>query len=433
MKKVIAALLTVLIITSAWVTVLTHLNAPTEDSEVKKYIDLAEQQCAAGAYGSAIRLYQRVLSKEDTVRLRLRLAEVWRLYGNGSGYSNELKELIRVYPEDERAHVLLAELYYSNADFRRCCDVITNARTDGVESKVLDEMYRKCAYRYEVLADQFEFAGVFVGERASVQKDGKVFIVNSTLKMINRDGFEFTDAFFGSSAAVKTEEECFFIDKNGEKYMVVDQSYTNLYSYSDGMAAFESSGKFGYIDIFGQKVLGDYAFASTFSHGFAAVCDEKGWYIIDIEGESMMNTRYKSVKLDEKNTIGSGAFCFVYKDGDWIILDTKSWKLGMAKFEDARAPTGDNIAAVRQDGVWGFVDKNGSLLIKPKYEDATSFSCGLAAVKQGGLWGYIDLEGHTVIDFVFEDANRFSDNGMAPVKINGKWKYIKLKYRENLK
>ena len=31
----------------------------------------------------------------------------------------------------------------------------------------------------------------------------------------------------------------------------------------------------------------------------------------------------------------------------------------MAKFEDARAPTGDNIAAVRQDGVWGFVDKMG--------------------------------------------------------------------------
>ena len=103
--------------------------------------------------------------------------------------------------------------------------------------------------------------------------------------------------------------------------MVVDQSYTNLYSYSDGMAAFESSGKFGYIDIFGQKVLGDYAFASTFSTA-AAVCDEKGWYIIDIEGESMMNTRYKSIKLDEENTIGSGAFCFVYKDGI-DLLDTR--------------------------------------------------------------------------------------------------------------
>ena len=49
------------------------------------------------------------------------------------------------------------------------------------------------------------------------------------------------------------------------------------------------------------------------------------------------------------------------------------------------------------------------VIIDPQYEDADSFSQDLAAVKKNGKWGYIDTEGNTVIPFQFDYAFPFSE------------------------
>ena len=54
------------------------------------------------------------------------------------------------------------------------------------------------------------------------------------------------------------------------------------------------------------------------------------------------------------------------------------------------------------------------VIIDPQYEDAGSFSQDLAAVKKDGKWGYIDMEGNTVIPFQFDYAFPFSE-GLAVV------------------
>ena len=48
-------------------------------------------------------------------------------------------------------------------------------------------------------------------------------------------------------------------------------------------------------------------------------------------------------------------------------------------------------------------------VIAPQYEDARTFSNGLAAVKLNGKWGYIDLDNKVVIDFLYDDAKMFSE------------------------
>ena len=50
-----------------------------------------------------------------------------------------------------------------------------------------------------------------------------------------------------------------------------------------------------------------------------------------------------------------------------------------------------------------------SEFIAPKYEDASAFYEGLAAVKQNGKWGYIDETGKTVIPFQYDLALQFSE------------------------
>ena len=53
-------------------------------------------------------------------------------------------------------------------------------------------------------------------------------------------------------------------------------------------------------------------------------------------------------------------------------------------------------------------------LIAPKYENVGTFSEGLAAVKENGKWGYIDTEGNTVIPFQYDLAYSFNE-GLAIV------------------
>ncbi len=45
--------------------------------------------------------------------------------------------------------------------------------------------------------------------------------------------------------------------------------------------------------------------------------------------------------------------------------------------------------------------------IQPVFEDARPFFNGLAAVKSNGMWGYIDESGNTIIDFIYHEADDF--------------------------
>ena len=78
-------------------------------------------------------------------------------------------------------------------------------------------------------------------------------------------------------------------------------------------------------------------------------------------------------------------------------------------------------AWVHRSYLWGFVNKEtGKEVIPYKYDGAKDFSEGLAAVKLNGKWGYIDDTGKEVIPLKYDNAWRFS-NGLAEVKLNGKW------------
>jgi hypothetical protein len=48
---------------------------------------------------------------------------------------------------------------------------------------------------------------------------------------------------------------------------------------------------------------------------------------------------------------------------------------------------------VRVDGRWGFIDKDGSMAIRPQFENARPFSPDLAPVQVGSAWGYVDRNG----------------------------------------
>jgi hypothetical protein len=63
---------------------------------------------------------------------------------------------------------------------------------------------------------------------------------------------------------------------------------------------------------------------------------------------------------------------------------------------------------------WGYVDKNGVIVITPQFDYAGQFSDELALVQQNGMYGYIDRIGRLVIALQYKYASSFSE-GLAVV------------------
>lgn len=85
---------------------------------------------------------------------------------------------------------------------------------------------------------------------------------------------------------------------------------------------------------------------------------------------------------------------------------------------------GSELLAYRSQGKYGFISKKGHIHTMPIYDDAGCFNWNLAPVKKDGKYGYIDPDGKEVIPFVYSHADEFNPIGVATVVIDGKKKSI---------
>jgi hypothetical protein len=147
--------------------------------------------------------------------------------------------------------------------------------------------------------------------------------------------------------------------------------------------------------------------------------------------------------------VGTAAFAydpypFQRSDGKWgYVNDDHCWVIE-PQFDFAQ-PFSEGLAEVKITDDWGYIDKTGSIVIPPQFSDydgnidtlketrpplhiingTMSFSEGLAAVQVGGKWGFINKNGAVVINPNFLDVvgGGFRED-LAFVFINGKYGFI---------
>ncbi len=63
----------------------------------------------------------------------------------------------------------------------------------------------------------------------------------------------------------------------------------------------------------------------------------------------------------------------------------------------------NNLFASQKDGKWGFIDKQGNIVIDYIYDKVTQINeYGFGGIKQDGKWGVIDKEGNTIIEPTYQ-------------------------------
>ncbi len=71
----------------------------------------------------------------------------------------------------------------------------------------------------------------------------------------------------------------------------------------------------------------------------------------------------------------------------------------------------NSIFAKKENGKWGFVGKEGNVVVDYQFDEATEVNeYGYAGVKKDGKWGVIDRNGNIIVDCIYEISNQENPN-----------------------
>lgn len=286
------------------------------------------------------------------------------------------------------------------------------------------------------IEDQFEEAGKFQGGVAIVVKEKEQHLIRpdgtsiatiisagipgqglipifkrdrniSGYQYIDFDGntiikgpFDWADTFSKGQARVLLHGKWFFIDKNGNK---ISREYDEMFdSYSQGLLPVKKRNKWFFIDEKGNQIGKKYDnILKPFTEGRAIVqisSDQKKYYLIEKTGKIV------SPAFDGMEAIGEGRV---------VVMNEKKY----GKFTSR---------------LYGYIDLNGNIIVKPQFKQALFFKKGFAQVGTiSGYTGIIDKEGQYVVPPVFDyvfypdtDLFEVEDPGFGMFFVNRKGEVV---------
>jgi len=253
--------------------------------------------------------------------------------------------------------------------------------------------------------------------------------------------------FSDGLALVNSEKGWGFINDTGE--YIIGPGISAALPFSEGFAAVRTGNKWGYIDTAGNTVIEPMFFGvEPFSEGLAVVSLDginKGF--IDIQGNIVIEPVY-DIALSFSDGVSfvypyhngpdpSIKSAYISHDGSLVLQPTlKGYSFG--SFTEGLGivyhqsdllygymningeiviepsflmalPFNEDIAAINYQGAFGYIDKSGSFIIKPNYENTKTIYCGMAPVAYyKDECGFLDSNGLLIIDFEFQDTQHFS-------------------------
>ena len=216
---------------------------------------------------------------------------------------------------------------------------------------------------------------------------------------------------FGATAIAQTSHPK--SDSNALPYQPLSaDAFDNATDFSEGMAAVKINNKWGFIDLSGKVVIAPQfnpyqaQFNAAFSDGLVAV---------------------NFVSAQKSGTAGNDPvglrWGFADKTGKLVIKPKFEGNYyAPPHFANGLAVIGGSfigttIATFGMNTKFGYIDKTGVMVIAQKYDEAYDFSEELASVKVGSKYGFIDKAGRMVIAPTY-DAPGFFRDGMAIVELN---------------
>lgn len=251
-----------------------------------------------------------------------------------------------------------------------------------------------------------------------------------------------------ASKLVKTQHGNLYGYVNYQDQIIVQEKYTKLNDFSEGLALAEKDGSVVYVDMTGKEVItvGNCKEAHDFKQGLARIVSPTGiTYFIDKTGKSVFtcgnNTAedFQSVGLARVTTPA----------GKIGLVNTKGQEVTHFWFDEIR-PYSENLAYARIGSreagnlrqfflnVYGYTAFEVSNTLKVGADvtvggSHSDFSNGMVIVDNANTFkpnqeseariGYLDTTGYQAVHCQFEQGDDFAGN-VARIKRDGKWGYV---------
>ena len=201
------------------------------------------------------------------------------------------------------------------------------------------------------------------------------------------------------TSKIQTDNPNYFItiDQNdiytivdAEGNVLVDDNYSYIEYLPGDYFIVARDGKNGVIDISGKSVI-DLAYTSIFRLNDTALlqAEKLETKTIDLYSVSMN----KIVSMDNATITTNDNYIMIASDKDFAYYDFSGNKL-----DSKEVFPNNQLFAKKINDKWGFVDKDGNVVIENQYEMVTDFNeYGYAGVKLDDKWGVIEQNSHQII------------------------------------
>ena len=418
---------------ASWYMLIT--TAAKVESQYETYLTEARKYAEDGITKYAIQNYRMAMDVKNSPELYKEVAEYYKAQGKKESFYEWCEEFIEAYPEETTAYEYMLEAYLNEPDYEDCYELLDVIQNRNIKSEYITKVSEEIKYVYRTDINAYDEVGVYGNNYCPVSNDGSWGFVDRYGNLRIATGYTTVGVFTQSNNApvVNKNGDAYYIDKSGSKVLVSKTKYESFGALiNDVIAAKKTDGKYTYVNGKFEVLFGDYEYASAMNGSRAAVKKDGKWYIINEKGENVNSEAYLDVILDGKEIAYRNGRMFVSKDaGKYILVDESCKQVGSLTFEAVDMFVGEQPAAVKIDGKWKFIDKDGKLISDKSYDEAKSFSSGLAAVCVDGKWGFVDEAENLVIEAKFQGASYFTEKGSCFVQVdNNKWKLLKL-YRLN--
>ena len=148
------------------------------------------------------------------------------------------------------------------------------------------------------------------------------------------------------------------------------------------------------------------------------------WGYIDIEGKIILPALYDFIGKGNEN------YSVVRKNQSWGLFNLVTHEVKTIEGASCIGPCNDGLCRINVGGTydvetnkisggkWGYFDPDKGIAIEPNYSMAKSFSEGIAAVKIDNKWGFINKNGDVIVPCEYDELISSYSDGKGELLLN---------------
>lgn len=246
----------------------------------------------------------------------------------------------------------------------------------------------------------------------SLINDKLYLLTEGKLKYLKN--FQHQILYFTNNSLIIKEDYIEETTSRGEKWKIdafgiatslvpkINHTFQQIQSATEGYAAIKKDNKWGFTDLQGRlRIANRYDSVLPFAYGTAAFKLRNKWGLLNKEDKIVLQPAYDSLKRINENLM------IASKKNQAGIINLQGEIILPFRFDKVELWLNENFLLTKDD-LLGWADKDGRLIVEPKYQAILPTKNFLLA-KILNLWGVVDFSGKQKISALYEVCSPSAD------------------------